>query len=53
MSKQRDYTLPDGTGTNDVKVYTSAVRKTKQNKISRLILLIVLVAVVAGYLLSR
>lgn len=53
MSRQRKYTLPDGTGTNDVKLYASSVHKAKQHKISRLILLLVVVAVLAAYFLTR
>ena len=53
MSRQRKYTLPDGTGTNDVQLYSAAARKQKTEKIKKLVVALIVLAVLAAFLFSR
>ena len=53
MSRQRKYTLPDGTGTNDVNLNSAAVRKQKTSSAKKLALAIIVLAAIAAFLLAR
>lgn len=51
MSRQRHFTLPDGSKTNDVHVYSRALKPEKKTVSKAKVALAVAVLVVVGYLL--